>query len=424
MSSARARKTCSSWAVWSSARRNVATRRDGAGGGGWRMRGQAVVAVAEACGVARFRACGPLDRSVGAGRSATDRSSAISSWRRTGVPGTASPAAVAAWPAGSRRGRRERRSGSRAAAPAHRPAERPPDDVDHLVDVLVGLAALGGRPDAALDVVLEDEDRERVDGGPQRGGLLEDVDAVLLALDHPGDPADLALHPRQPADEAGLVLRVAMAEVIAVPASVGARPSACATRGLLVVGRAGRGVPPALRRMIPPGGIGRDGTAGGADGGQEVDFRPMDPRDARSTVRGRGRLRRLWRTRPRPSASGSSPAATTSTFVEIDLRRRAGASPSGCRSPARDDRARGGRLYGEFLPADDDRFRDARPIDVDDVLAVRRLLEHGDLDALVGRRRRAGRIRRGDDDPAIDGASRRRYRRRAAAARSAARARA
>jgi hypothetical protein len=40
--------------------------------------------------------------------------------------------------------------------------------------------------------------------------------------------------------------------------------------------------------------------------------------------------------------------------------------------------------YGEFLPADDARFRAALPIDVDDLLAVRRLLELGDLDALVG----------------------------------------
>ena len=40
--------------------------------------------------------------------------------------------------------------------------------------------------------------------------------------------------------------------------------------------------------------------------------------------------------------------------------------------------------YGEFLPADDARFREALPIGVDDVLTVRRLLQRGDLDALVG----------------------------------------
>src|SRR5687767_13414284 len=76
------------------------------------------------------------------------------------------------------------RSGSARAAP-HRPAEGPADDVDHLVDVAVCLAVLGSRPDAALDVVLEDEDGQRVDGGPQCRRLLEDVDAVFLALNHP-----------------------------------------------------------------------------------------------------------------------------------------------------------------------------------------------------------------------------------------------
>jgi hypothetical protein len=48
------------------------------------------------------------------------------------------------------------------------------------------------------------------------------------------------------------------------------------------------------------------------------------------------------------------------------------------------DGASGGAGYGEFLPADDARFRQALPIGVDDVIAVRRLLEAGDLDALVG----------------------------------------
>jgi hypothetical protein len=44
------------------------------------------------------------------------------------------------------------------------------------------------------------------------------------------------------------------------------------------------------------------------------------------------------------------------------------------------------RAYGEFLPADDARFREALPIGADDVLAVRELLERGDLDAFVGPR--------------------------------------
>ena len=73
---------------------------------------------------------------------------------------------------------------------------------------------LGRRPDAALDVVFEDEHGQRVDGRPERGGLLEDVDAVLLALDHPGDPADLTLHPGQAPDETRAILGIRMTEMI------------------------------------------------------------------------------------------------------------------------------------------------------------------------------------------------------------------
>ncbi|MFL5749866.1 MAG: hypothetical protein ACJ767_04515 [Chloroflexota bacterium] len=39
--------------------------------------------------------------------------------------------------------------------------------------------------------------------------------------------------------------------------------------------------------------------------------------------------------------------------------------------------------YGEFLPADDARFRDAVPIGADDAASIRRLLERGDLNALL-----------------------------------------
>ena len=88
-----------------------------------------------------------------------------------------------------------RRDGSARPAGADRPPERPPDDVHHLVDVGLGLSPLGGRPDTAGDVVLEHEDGERIDRGTQRGRLLEDVDAVLLPLDHPADPAGLTLDP-------------------------------------------------------------------------------------------------------------------------------------------------------------------------------------------------------------------------------------
>ena len=69
------------------------------------------------------------------------------------------------------------------------------------------------------------------------------------------------------------------------------------------------------------------------------------------------------------------------TFVELDC--------PGCRSEslgivvqsaASPPTAR----YGEFLPADDARFREALPIGPTDIRTVRELLDRGDLDALVG----------------------------------------
>jgi hypothetical protein len=69
------------------------------------------------------------------------------------------------------------------------------------------------------------------------------------------------------------------------------------------------------------------------------------------------------------------------TFVELAC--------AGCRSESLGmivgETADGDGRYGEFLPADHDRLREALPIGADDVAAVRRLLQQGDLDALVGR---------------------------------------
>ncbi len=75
------------------------------------------------------------------------------------------------------------------------------------------------------------------------------------------------------------------------------------------------------------------------------------------------------------------------TFVELDC--------PGCRSESlgiivqSSDGSASGATYGEFLPADDARFREALPIGVDDVLTVRELLARGDLKAFVGRTRDA-----------------------------------
>ena len=106
--------------------------------------------------------------------------------------------------------RRVRFSG--AASAPNRPAEGAAHHFEDFGHVLVGLAALGGGPDAALDVILEDHDREGIDGGAQGGGLLEDVHAVLVAFDHPGDTAHLALDPAQAPDELLLVLAVRVPE--------------------------------------------------------------------------------------------------------------------------------------------------------------------------------------------------------------------
>jgi hypothetical protein len=70
------------------------------------------------------------------------------------------------------------------------------------------------------------------------------------------------------------------------------------------------------------------------------------------------------------------------TFVELDC--------PDCRSESLGivvvgDGPSGSLPYGEFLAADDERFRDALPIDTDDLVAVRQLLATGRLDALIGR---------------------------------------
>ena len=150
------------------------------------------------------------------------------------------------------------------------------------------------------------QDRQRVHRGTQGGRLLEDVDAVLLALDHPGDAADLALHPRQATDELGLVLRIAVAEV----ARVGGRWRA-------PLGRAHRSsslpivrAEPARSRMIPPGGIGR--AARLRDRARSARLAADGPSRSSSSAARRRHVHRLRRDRPEPGTSASSPAATTS----------------------------------------------------------------------------------------------------------------
>src|SRR5687767_1906503 len=63
---------------------------------------------------------------------------------------------------------------------------------------LLLLATLAGGVDEAVGhVVVEQAERERLERLRRRGHLGEDVDAVLLLLDHPLDAADLPLDPAE-----------------------------------------------------------------------------------------------------------------------------------------------------------------------------------------------------------------------------------
>ena len=63
-------------------------------------------------------------------------------------------------------------------------------------------------------MVLEHQKGQGVERGTQGRGLLQDVDAVLVALDHARDAAHLALDAREPAQQLGAILAVAVAEAV------------------------------------------------------------------------------------------------------------------------------------------------------------------------------------------------------------------
>src|SRR4029079_2922778 len=66
-----------------------------------------------------------------------------------------------------------------------------------------------GVRDAMVDVGFEQLLRDRGAGGGGGGDLRQHVDAVPVVLDHPRDPANLALDPRESPADRGLVVRVA-----------------------------------------------------------------------------------------------------------------------------------------------------------------------------------------------------------------------
>src|SRR4051812_41268218 len=99
-------------------------------------------------------------------------------------------------------------------------ADQPGDRLGGLADPVVGLATpgTGGVHDAGAQVLLEQAEGHRLQRLGHRRDLGEDVDAVLLVLDHPLQPAGLALDAAQP-----LEVVVLAADVAVLVAVLGAR---------------------------------------------------------------------------------------------------------------------------------------------------------------------------------------------------------
>src|SRR3954447_25039506 len=90
----------------------------------------------------------------------------------------------------------------------HEPGDRA-DGLGHLLAGLVVTGA-GGVDHAVVHVLLEQADRDRLEGLRHRGDLGQDVDAVLLVLDHPLQPAGLPLDAAQPLKVVVLAMDVAV----------------------------------------------------------------------------------------------------------------------------------------------------------------------------------------------------------------------
>src|SRR5687767_4460669 len=94
------------------------------------------------------------------------------------------------------------------------------DGLGGFTDLLVGLPAAGpcGLDDAVTQVLLEQAEGDRLQGLRHGRDLGEDVDAVLLVLDHALQSARLALDATQPLEV--LVLAVDVAVLVLVRALV------------------------------------------------------------------------------------------------------------------------------------------------------------------------------------------------------------
>src|SRR5215203_3380089 len=105
--------------------------------------------------------------------------------------------------------------------------DEPRDRLGGLADLLVGLAAAGARGvDAAVaHVLLEQAAGDRLQRLRHGGDLGEDVDAVLLVLDHALQTAGLALDAAQSLEVVVLAVDVAVLVVVGTVV-VGARDTA------------------------------------------------------------------------------------------------------------------------------------------------------------------------------------------------------
>ena len=100
-------------------------------------------------------------------------------------------------------------------------AQQPADGVRGFLNLVLhnrrvpgGFGILCGTDDAVGDVVLEQADADGVQGLVDRGHLREDVDAVLLLLHHPLEPAGLAPDATEPLEVGVLARDVAVGAVV------------------------------------------------------------------------------------------------------------------------------------------------------------------------------------------------------------------
>ncbi len=72
---------------------------------------------------------------------------------------------------------------------------------------------------AAVGVVSQQLDRDRVEGRTDRRNLGEDVDAIAAFVDHPVHAANLALDAIEPLEQPGLVMAARGGSGITAPGS-------------------------------------------------------------------------------------------------------------------------------------------------------------------------------------------------------------